>query len=137
MARRFAWQEMGKPDPGALTVSTRCSNKLCVRHLRTRTRPAIIASVPRAKGWLSGEQSHFARTEAKTVLQLRLYAKGDLTQPMLAERFGLSPSNVKSILGRRSGNIFSPRPISMSTNSPRTTGVRSGQVSSEQYLNLF
>jgi hypothetical protein len=29
MARRFAWQQMGKPDPGALTVSTRCSNKLC------------------------------------------------------------------------------------------------------------
>jgi hypothetical protein len=27
MARRFAWLEMGKPDPGALTVSTRCSNK--------------------------------------------------------------------------------------------------------------
>jgi hypothetical protein len=22
MARRFAWQEMGKPSPGALTVST-------------------------------------------------------------------------------------------------------------------
>jgi hypothetical protein len=43
MARRFAWQEMGKPDPGALTVSTRCSNKLCVRHLSTRTRAEIIS----------------------------------------------------------------------------------------------
>ena len=42
MARRFAWQEMGKPDPGALTVSTRCSNKLCVRHLSTRTWAEII-----------------------------------------------------------------------------------------------
>ena len=45
-----------------------------------------------------------AGTTAKTmVLQLRkLYQKGDLTQAMLAERFGLSLSNVKSILGRRS-----------------------------------
>jgi hypothetical protein len=102
-ATRFAWQEMGKREPGALTVSTRCRNKLCVRHLYTRTRSAIMASVPRAKGWPSGEQSHFARTTAKTVLQLRrLYAKGDLTQAMLAARFGLSLSNVKSILGRRS-----------------------------------
>jgi hypothetical protein len=103
MATRFAWQEMGKPDPGALTVSTRCENRLCVRHLRTITRSAIMALVPRAKGWPSGEQNHFARTTVQTVLQLRkLYAKGNLTQAMLAARFGLSLSNVKSILGRRS-----------------------------------
>jgi hypothetical protein len=82
MATRYALREKGKPDPGSLTVSTRYENRHCVRHLRTRTRSAIIASVPRAKGWLSGEQSHFARTTAKTVLQLRkLYAKGNLTQP--------------------------------------------------------
>jgi hypothetical protein len=30
---RYAWREKGKPDPDALTVSTRCRNKLCVRHL--------------------------------------------------------------------------------------------------------
>jgi hypothetical protein len=28
MATRFAWQVMGRPDPGALTVSTRCGNRL-------------------------------------------------------------------------------------------------------------
>jgi len=101
MATRFAWRETGKPDPGELTVSTRCRKKLCVRHLYTRTRAQIMASVPRH--WASGEDSHLARTTAKTVLQLRkLYAKGDLTQAMLAERFGLSRSNVKSIVGRRS-----------------------------------
>jgi hypothetical protein len=103
MATRFAWQEMGKPDPGTLTVSTRCENRLCVRHLRSRTRAAVMVSVSRAKGWPSGEQSHFARTTTKTVLQLRkLYAQGNLTQAMLAERFGLSLSNVKGILRRRS-----------------------------------
>jgi hypothetical protein len=59
MARRFAWQEIGKPDPGALTVSTRCSNKLCVRHLSTRTRAEIVASVSRR--WASGEASQLAR----------------------------------------------------------------------------
>jgi hypothetical protein len=101
MATRFAWREKGKPDPGALTVSTRCENRLCVRHLRTRTRSAIMASVTRR--WASGEDSWLARTTAKTALQLRkLYAKGNVTQSALADRFGLSLSNVKSILGRRS-----------------------------------
>jgi hypothetical protein len=101
MARRFAWQAMGKPDPGALAVSTRCSNKLCVRHLSTRIRAEIMASVPRR--WASGEASHLARVTAKTVIQLRKrYAKGNVTQATLAERFGLSLSNVKSVLARRS-----------------------------------
>jgi hypothetical protein len=66
-----------------------------------QSRAGIIVSVSRR--WASSEESRLARTTAKTVLQLRkLYAKGDLTQAMLAERFGLSLSNVKSILGWRS-----------------------------------
>ena len=61
----------------------------------------IMASAPRR--WASGEDSCLAHTTVKKVLQLRkLYQKGDLTQAMLAERFGLSLSNVKSILGHRS-----------------------------------
>ena len=87
MVSRYAWQDKGKPDPGELTVSTRCRNKLCIRHLHLKTRAEIMASVPRR--WASGEDSHQARTTAKTVLQLRkLYAKGDLTQAMLAEPRG-------------------------------------------------
>jgi hypothetical protein len=66
MATRFAWQEMGNRDPGALTVSTRCRNKLCVRHLSTRTRAEIMASVSRR--WASGEASHLARVSSKQVL---------------------------------------------------------------------
>jgi hypothetical protein len=65
MARRFAWQEMGKPDLGALTVSTRCSNKFCVRHLSTRTRAEIMASVSRR--WASDEDSHLARITSRQV----------------------------------------------------------------------
>jgi hypothetical protein len=98
---RYAWREKGRPDPGELTVSTRCRNKLCIRHQHLKSRAEIIASVPRR--WASGEDSWPACTTANTVLQLRkLYAKGNLTQPMLAVRFGLSRSNVKSILARRS-----------------------------------
>ena len=101
MARRFAWQEMGKPDPGAPTVSTRCSNKLCVRHLSTRTRAEIMASVSRR--WASGEASHLARVSSRQVVLIRkLYTKGNVTQSALAERFGMSTSNEKRILARRS-----------------------------------
>jgi hypothetical protein len=101
MARRFAWQEMGKPDPGARTVSARCEKKLCVRHLYTRTRAEIIASV--APRWASGEASHLARVTSRQVLLIRkLYTKGNVTQSALAERFGISTSTVKNILARRS-----------------------------------
>jgi hypothetical protein len=107
--RGFAWQEMGRPDSAALTVSTRCENRLCVRHLRTRTRSAIMASVPRGKGWLSVEQSHFARTTARQSSNFaNSTQKGGLTQAMVAERFGLSLSNVKSILGRLSWKHIEP-----------------------------
>jgi hypothetical protein len=101
MATRYAWQEMGKPDPGALTVSTRCSNKLCVRHLYTRTRAEIMASVSRRCA--SVEASHLARVSSKQELLIRkLYTKGNVTQRALAERFGMWTSNVKRILARRS-----------------------------------
>jgi hypothetical protein len=110
MARRFAWQEIGKPDPGALTVSTRCSNKLCVRHLSTRTRAEIMASVSRR--WASGENSHLARLTSHQVLLIRkLYTKRNVTQGALAQRFGISTSNMKRILARRSWkHIWLPRP---------------------------
>jgi len=99
--RRYAWQEKGKPDLGALTVSTRCRNKLCVRHLNLKSRAEIMASVPRR--WASGEDSHLARVSSKQVLLIRkLYTKGNVTQSALAERFGMSTSNIKRILARRS-----------------------------------
>jgi hypothetical protein len=101
MISRYAWREKGKPEPGALTVSTRCENRLCVRHLYTRTRAEIMASIPRR--WASGEDSQLAHATSKQVLLMRkLYAKGNVTQTALAKRFGMSTSNVKSILGRRS-----------------------------------
>jgi hypothetical protein len=102
-ATRYAWQQKTGSDPGKLTVTPRCRDRLCVRHLRTRTRAAIMASVSRAISAPSGEQSHLARTTAKEVLQLRkLYAQGNAAQSALAQRFGMSLSNVKTILARRS-----------------------------------
>jgi hypothetical protein len=98
--RRYAWREKGRPDPGELTVSTRCRNKLCVRHLHLKSRAEIMASLTRR--WASGEDSYLART-SKQVLRIRkLYANGNVTQTALAERFRISTSTVKNILARRS-----------------------------------
>jgi hypothetical protein len=98
---RYAWREKGKPDPGALTVSTRCRNKLCVRHLHLKSRAEIMASVSRRLA--AGEDSYLARVTSRQVLLIRkLYAKGCVTQKALAERFGISTSTVKNILARRS-----------------------------------
>jgi hypothetical protein len=97
---RFAWKTKGKPDPGKLTVSTRCMNKLCVRHLYTRTRAEIVASLSYRQ---SGEDSHLARlTSRQVILMRKLYVKGDTTQAKLAKQFGISTGEVKNILARRS-----------------------------------
>jgi antitoxin component HigA of HigAB toxin-antitoxin module len=102
MISRYAWREKGRPDPGELTISTRCENSLCVRHLYTRTRTEIMASLQRRLA--SGEDAHLARATSEQVLLIRkLYAKGNVTLTALAERFGLSKSNVKKILAGRSG----------------------------------
>jgi DNA-binding MarR family transcriptional regulator len=89
------------------TRVTACMGRLPTDYGRRRKifgllqRDLNLASVPRR--WASGEDSCMARTTTKQVLFMRkLYAKGDVTQAMLAERFGLSLSNVKSILARRS-----------------------------------
>jgi hypothetical protein len=47
MARRFAWRERGRRDSGELTVSTRCRNKLCVRHPHLKSRAEIMAGIIR------------------------------------------------------------------------------------------
>ena len=66
-----------------------------------RNRTEIMASVSRR--WASGEASHLARVSSKQVLLIRkLYTKGNVTQSALAERFGMSTSNMKRILARRS-----------------------------------
>jgi len=100
-ASRYAWSVTGKPDPGGHTLSTHCGNRLCVRHLYTRTRAEIIASVPRIQR--SGEDSHLARLTVQQVLLMRrLYREGNVTQAVLAQRFGISTRHVKGILARRS-----------------------------------
>jgi hypothetical protein len=100
-ASRYAWSMKGKPDPGSLTISTHCGNRLCVRHLYTRTRAEIIASVPRLQR--SGEDSHLARLTSKQVILMRkLYGKDGVTQAKLAMRFDISQGHVKNILARRS-----------------------------------
>jgi hypothetical protein len=60
-----------------------------------------MASVSRR--WAPGEASHQARFSSKQVLLIRkLYTKCNVTQSALPERFGMSTSNIKRILARRS-----------------------------------
>jgi MarR family len=101
MARRYAWREKGGPDLGELAVSTRCGNKRCVRHLHLKSRAEIMAYV--AGHWGSGDNSYLARVTSRQVLLIRkLYTRGNVTQTVLAKRFGMSTSNVSKILSRRS-----------------------------------
>jgi len=69
MISRYAWREKGRREPGALTVSTRCSNKLYVLHLYTRTRTEMMASD--TSRFFSGEDSQPGSRTSKQVLLMR------------------------------------------------------------------
>jgi ribosomal protein S19E (S16A) len=65
-------------------------------------RPPPVHKEPRRDHGISntplgfGEDSHLARATSKQVLMIRkLYAKGNVTQSSLAERFGISTSDCK------------------------------------------
>ena len=73
---RYAWRDKGKPDPGKLTVSSCCGNKLCVRHLRLRSRTDVMASIPKLPR--RGEESHLARLTSRQVLATRKLMVSDL-----------------------------------------------------------
>ncbi len=99
---RFAWKLKTGRDPGPLTVSTRCQNKTCVRHLLSRTRSDLgKATVGHLKH--QGEDHPNAKLTAKQVLRIRkLYATGKFQQKNLAERFDVSRSSLRKIVRKES-----------------------------------
>jgi hypothetical protein len=109
LVSRYAWREKGKANPGALTVSARCENKLCVRHLYTRTRAEIMASVSRR--WASGDLNHaLPRDASQQMLRDRLRGPDRHRIPELP---GTSASGIRpdrTPRGGRSESRRTPRP---------------------------
>jgi hypothetical protein len=97
---RFAWKLKTGRDPGPLTISTRCQNKICVRHLFSRTRSDLGKATGGHPGFL-GEDHPNAKLTTKQVLQIRrLYATGKFLQKDLAARFNVSRASLRKIVGK-------------------------------------
>jgi hypothetical protein len=87
---RFAWKLKTGSNPGPLSISTKCQNKTCVRHVFSRTRKDLGRSTV---GHLrhQGEDHPNAKLSAKQVLQIRkLYATGKFQRKDLADRFDVA-----------------------------------------------
>jgi hypothetical protein len=99
---RFAWKLKTGRDPGPLTISTHCQNKICVRHLFSRTR-SDLGKATGGHPALLGEDHPNARLTSEQVLQIReLYATGKFLQKDLAVRFNVSRPTLRRIVSRQS-----------------------------------
>lgn len=99
-AHRFSLEWHTGEVPGALLVCHSCDNRLCVRpeHLFLGTHAENSQDMVRKR------RNHLPQRKLtfEIAQEIRsLYALGDLSQDQLAERFGVSQSNVSNILLKR------------------------------------
>jgi hypothetical protein len=91
---RFAWRLKTGSDPGPLTISVKCQNKTCVRHLFSRTRSDMVRAVVNHL-----EYPPNGKLNTKEVLEIRkLFATGKFLQQDLATRFQVSRPAVGKIV---------------------------------------
>ncbi len=92
LAHRWLWEQLFGPIPASLVVAHSCGNRSCVspHHLRLCTQ---------AEGIRAGTGTTLTAGDAEDIR--RLY-DGGLMAPLLADRFGVAESTIKSIVQRRS-----------------------------------
>jgi hypothetical protein len=122
LAHRVSWELSNGPIPDGLCVLHSCDNRLCVNpsHLFLGTQADNIADMVRkgrqghtggAKGLLNGTHTHphrrargerqgRAKLTADEVMEIR--ASSGVTQTVLAQKYGVTLSNISSIRRRKS-----------------------------------
>lgn len=105
-AHRVAWELAHGPIPAGRVVMHTCDNRLCVRvsHLVLGSNEENMADMVKKGRSPAGERNARAKlSDAQAAEILDLYKAGDWTQAQIADRFGITQTQVSWIL-RRSGN---------------------------------
>lgn len=111
LAHRWIWQQLFGPIPAGLIVSHTCTNRACVNphHLRVTTQ---------AEGCRHGITASLTPADVVEIRRHRCDAGTNLRQH-LADRYGVSPSTISDIWGRKSWR--KPKPFyGAHANSPFT-----------------
>lgn len=104
-AQRVAWGLTYGPIPSGLLVCHHCDNPECCNpnHLFLGTNADNAADMVAKGRSARGAQNPSSKLTEEKVLKIRaLYAKGSQTQQEIATKFGVSQTQISSIVGRRS-----------------------------------
>lgn len=101
-AHRFSYELHVGPIPPKLYVCHHCDNTSCVRpdHLFVGTQFDNMRDMAKKKNYLdrSGEHNANAKLTKDTISEIRQEAKSDTTQKRLAQKFGISRSQIGRIV---------------------------------------
>ena len=103
LAHRVAWEiANGSAVPTGLVVRHSCDNRLCVniRHLSLGTYGDNSADMTSRNRQALGERVPTAKMTERSVRELRRLRESGLTYTQLAERFGISRTQVSNIVHR-------------------------------------
>lgn len=101
---RVAWQAAHGPIPAGLFVCHRCDVRLCVNpaHLFLGTTTDNIRDAARKGRVAHGERRPEAKLTAEIVREIRdAYARGDVSQQALAERFSVCRGTIAPVVRSR------------------------------------
>jgi DNA-binding transcriptional regulator YiaG len=103
IASRVAWELTNGSIPDCLCVCHHCDNPSCVNpsHLFLGTQKDNLSDCQKKgrRNWVRGEKHPSCKLSDKQVAEIRqLYATGEISQPALAQRFGVGIRQVWGIL---------------------------------------
>jgi hypothetical protein len=102
LAHRASWEINHGPIPVGIMVCHACDNRLCVNpsHLFLGTHQENMADGRAKSRFASGERQHLAKLTRDSVGEIRRLYRLGVVQVQLAERFGVSQSQISSIVRR-------------------------------------
>lgn len=102
-AHRFAWIETNGPIPDGLNVLHRCDNPKCVRpsHLFLGTKADNSRDMAEKGRSTQGIKDSQAKLDDDKVRLIRQQSAEGVSQPEIANRFGIDKSNVSRIVNRK------------------------------------
>jgi hypothetical protein len=111
-AHRVAWVMENGPIPDRLLVCHKCDRPSCVRpsHLFLGTNADNLADMSRKGRSTTGEKSGMAKLRDRDVLAIRRLANDGTRRVAIADLFGVTPTNVSSIIRRETWQHLPPEP---------------------------
>jgi len=106
-AHRYSFEIHKGPIPKGMCVCHKCDNPPCVNpdHLFLGTRGDNVRDAVSKNRQAKGKRTNHAKLTEKDVIRIRnIYKNGEDTCRSLANKFGVTPSNIGCVISRKTWN---------------------------------